>query len=312
MRLASIQLEHLITFCKIFDSFDSMCKDIIQLYDFYGDETFSILDSVVSGASNEYHAKLFYNKYKNILDLIDKENGISQFFFTIYDIDCYFNEDFRLFYHYIKQNIIHLNDILELLLRMRELGVSKITLDLVNNLKSLRHGMYREFNDNRCINYVGDMEFVSESNGRIIYKSSSGDYILKLKTFEDGFCSNDREIIVSNLLFDKDSLPCVITKDNTYGRIIDEKNKTDNKHNAINNTLEFNEIISELNVVLNRLGKVLDRIDGDNAKYSFVYEELINRIIELENIRDEYEEKIISEYDIEREEIEYQKRLSLK
>ena len=311
MKLASIQLEHLITFCKIFDSFDSMCKDILDLYDYYDDEMIFCLDRVVCGKSNDFHAMLFYKKHKDTLDLINKESGVSDFFFAIYDSDCYFNDNFRIFYHYIKHNKAYLKDILNLLLKIKELGVSNITLDLINNLKSLRHGMYREFNDNVCINYVGDMEFVSESDGRIIYKSSSGDYILKLKVFENDFYGNDREIIVSNLLFDRDSLPCVITKDNTYGYIIDEKNKIDNKHNAINNTMELNEIISELNAMLTRLSKVLDRIDGDNEKYSFVYEELINKIIELENMRDEYEIKVMNEYSIDRDEIESQKRLLL-
>ena len=35
------------------------------------------------------------------------------------------------------------------------------------------------------------------------------------------------------------------------------------------------------------------------------------KIIELENIRDEYENKIMSEYNIDRNEIEYQKKLGL-
>ena len=46
--------------------------------------------------------------------------------------------------------------------------------------------------------------------------------------------------------------------------------------------------------------------------YSDLYEELVNKIIELENIRDQYENKVMSEYSIDREEIEYQKSLSLK
>ena len=311
MRIGSIDINHLITFCKIFHDFDSMCKDLLQLYDYYDEEMVITLENVVKGKSSEFHAKLFYNKYKDIIDLIDKESGISNFFFCIYDIDGYFNDNFRLFYRYIKQNIIHLNDILELLLSIRKLEVSKITLDLVNNLKSLRHALYREFNNNSCINYVADIKFISEHNDRIIYESISGDYILKLKILDDNSYKNNREIIVSNLLFDKCSLPQEISEDSIYCEIIEKKDKFDDIHNALNNLTELNEILIVINEMISKLSKVLDRIDRESEKSSFLYEELVNKIIELENIRDEYENKIMSEYSIDRNEIEYQKKLGL-
>lgn len=312
MKIASIQLDHLITFCKIFNNFDSMCKDVLDLFDYYDDEMAFYLERVACGTSDDFHAKLFYNKYKDTLDFIHKECGIADFFLGIYDCFGYFNDNFRLFYHYIRHNKENLNDILDLLLRIKELGVSKITLDLINNLKSLRHGMYKNFNDNESINYVTDIEFVPEYGDRIIYKSNSGDYILKLKVSEDGFYKNPREVIVSNLLFDKDSLPSEISKDIIYGKIIEEKTKVDMVYNAINNTVELNKIINDLNTILGKLCKILDSIDSDDVSYSDLYEDLVNRIIELENIRDEYETKVMSEYSIDREEIEYQKSLSLK
>ena len=83
-------------------------------------------------------------------------------------------------------------------------------------------------------------------------------------------------------------------------------------YNAINNIVELNKIINDLNTILSKLCKILDSIDGDDVSYSDLYEELVNRIIELENIRDEYETNVMSEYSIDREEIEYQKSLSLK
>ena len=312
MKIASIQLDHLITFCKIFNSFDSMCKDILDLFDYYDDEMAFYLERVACGTSNDFHAKLFYNKHKDILDFIHKECGITDFFLSIYDCYGYFNDNFRLFYHYIRHNKENLNDILDLLLKIKNLGVSKITLDLINNLKSLRHGMYKNFNDNESINYVTDIEFLPEYGDRIIYKSNSGDYILKLKVSQDGFYKNTIEIVVSNLLFDKESLPSEVSKDSIYGKIIDEKTKVDMVYNAINNTVELNKIINDLNVMLSKLSKILDSIDGDNSSYTELYEELINRIIELENIRDEYEIKVMNDYSIDRKEIEYQKSLGLK
>ena len=83
-------------------------------------------------------------------------------------------------------------------------------------------------------------------------------------------------------------------------------------YNAINNTVELNKIINDLNTILGKLCKILDSIDSDDVSYSDLYEGLVNRIIELENIRDQYETKVMSEYSIDREEIEYQKSLSLK
>ena len=93
---------------------------------------------------------------------------------------------------------------------------------------------------------------------------------------------------------------------------MDKKTKVDMVYNAINNTVELNKIINDLNVMLSKLSKILDSIDGDNSSYTELYEELINRIIELENIRDEYEIKVMNDYSIDRKEIEYQKSLSLK
>lgn len=311
MKRDTIELEHLITFCKVYYNFDSLCRDMIDLFDYYDCEIFNILDSVVSGTSNEFHAKLFYNKHKTTLNIIQNNSGISNFFNCIYGDDCYFSDKFRLFYHYIREYRIHLNDILELLLSIKKLGVTYITLDLVNNLKSLRHAIYNEFEDNDCINYVGDIDFVPEYSDRIIYKSINGDYILKLKVFGSDYYSNGREIIVSNLLFDKQSLPNVITRENTYEKIMEEKSIIDNKYNAINNVIELSSVIDTLNDTISKLRSILNNIDIESEKYNSVYEEIINKIRELESIRDLYEENIIREYNIDKKDIEYQRRLSL-
>lgn len=304
---STVRLDFLLTYCKIFHKFDTFGKDMIDLFDYYDDPIIK-LDEVSRGKSNEFHAKLFYNKHKEILDIIKMEYGICDFLYCVFSQYGFFNDDFRMFYRYIKNNKESLNQIKDLLYKLKEIGIVNVTFNIMNNFRTLNCTISKDLRNNAFICYSNTIKFLPSNGDYINYKFDDCDYIIKVFPKDN---NKNSEIILGDLLFDKDTLPESINLNDIFDSICSEYNKVICVDITLNNIVSLEKIIIDFNSIIDRLKCVLNSIDKDNLEYTSLYEELINKIIELENLRNNYENKMINELGISSDIVEHQKKLIL-
>lgn len=271
------EVDILITLCKILNRFDSLCNDFIYSYNF--DNLYNHVEFLERNVNGEAHDKFYmdlYGIHKEELDFINKEIGIKRFFCSAYEYDGYMNNNFKIMYRYIKSNKNNVDKILELLNKIKGLGINTVILDNYHMFNCYKYTINKDFASNRVINYVTDVELESTYNNEFTYKSNNDDFILTLFISDGEFYYSSSHIVVSNLLFDGSILPDKIDME-CFNKIINSLSETDRKNKIIIN-------VNEINVIIERIKNILCRIDKDSETYKKLYNEVCN----LEVIRDEY------------------------
>lgn len=114
-------------------------------------------------------------------------------------------------YEYILNNISKLNNIKELLGKLKQLGFEDIIFNTHMKLTTETFNIYMEVNKNRCITYLDNMEILPSMDIDVIaYVSNETDYRIDLMTssrYDNTLVLRGSIIYLTSLTFDKDKLP---------------------------------------------------------------------------------------------------------
>ena len=126
-------------------------------------------------------------------------------------------------YEYILNNISKLNNIKELLGKLKQLGFEDIIFNTHMKLTTETFNIYMEANKNRCITYLDNMEALPSMDiDMITYVSNETDYRIDLMTssrYDNTLVLRGSIIYLTSLIFNKDKLPDSIEAKVIYDKV---------------------------------------------------------------------------------------------
>lgn len=131
---------------------------------------------------------------------------------------------FDYVYEYILNNISKLNNIKELLGKLKQLGFEDIIFNTCMKLTTETFNAFVDPNKNRCITYLDNMEALSCADiDKITYMSDNSDYRIDLMTssrYDNTLVLRGSVIYLTSLTFDKDRLPDSIEAKVIYDKVV--------------------------------------------------------------------------------------------
>lgn len=316
-----IDVETLITLCHIINDYEKFIKNLSKLmsnkhniYNIHKLTNISKGNKVVGG--RKY--KRFYLENMTVIDEINKHSYISNFINNYYNNKYEFcdNENITFFYKYLSEHKENLEQIIQLLEKIKKLGINNLTLDEKAIFTDKEYKVYTPFNDNFNIEYLDNIEAIPNySSNEIKYKTQSSDYKIVLGRTDDIFRMYDRKIIVNNLLFSYERLPKTITKESIFDKIVSLKEEKQNSCEAIKNSIYLSSSIDSLSSEFNKITELSSKLDTiqDKDELYKVLLETKTCIDKLKELSDKHDENIAeSELGITNEDIKREKQLYLK
>ena len=212
--------------------------------------------------------KQFYEENKKIIDTINQYSSLNKFINT--------KDNIEYFYAYLNDNKDKLNDIISLLSRLKKLNFNEFAL---NSDEDFTKSEYKISKKERLatISYLENMEVIPNCNNDIVcYKSKGSNYIINMNVYY--FEKPENEIILNNLLFDKDKLPKSLERNEILNEIFSLKNTKKDEVSSLKSIINLDSDIHNLEDVYNSLLDTMSSLDNmENRK------ELLHILL---NIRD--------------------------
>ena len=131
---------------------------------------------------------------------------------------------FDYVYEYILNNISKLNNIKELLGKLKQLGFEDIIFNTCMKLTTETFNVFVDPNKSRCITYLDNMEALPSMDiDKITYMSDNSDYRIDLMTssrYDNTLVLRGSVIYLTSLTFDKDRLPDSLDVSVIYDKVI--------------------------------------------------------------------------------------------
>lgn len=319
--IKKIEVDTLIALCHIMNDYEKFINDLSKLmsnkhniHNIYKLTNISKGNNVIGG--RKY--KKFYLENQVVIDEINKHTYISNFINNYYNNKYEFcdNENITFFYKYLLEHKEKLEQIIQLLEKIKKLGINNLILDEKAIFTEQEYKIYIPFTDNFNIEYIDNIEIIPNyQNNEVKYKTASSDYKIVLGRTDDVFRMYDRKIIVNNLLFSHERLPQTITKENIFDKIVNLKEEQKEKCNAIRNSVDLSVSIDALNTEFIKANEIADRLENIKNKDEFhdvllKTKECLDRLQLLSN---QYNENISkSELNVTNEDLQREKQLYLK
>ena len=197
------RLSHLIALTHIMNDYKDFYSKLEAFFSSstdYKDSIYKLYD-IVNG-NKVYHAKKekkFYENNKQVIDKIAKYSDLAEYLYYNYGT----NSNKSFFYEYLNNNIDKLDDIIDLLYRLKNLGI-----DEINFVEDLFIDKEYEYDTNNLYGFNGayfleNMYAIPTYDDNIIkYKTKGSNYKI--------YTNNKRCIEVNNLVFSKTLLPSII------------------------------------------------------------------------------------------------------
>lgn len=261
-----ILTKNLIALCYILDDYIEFNKDLRNLIStkYNRDDIWHLYK--ISNKKNIIGAnkvKKFYQRNKDVVDLINRYSNILEFINNSYNCTGKPIESSSLdfFYQYIMNNKNNLEKMLAVLNRIKELGFKKLIFDENVDFTNAEYKINTKFEYNINIEYLDNMKAnPNYHNDAVRYKTTESNYKIIIKS-----AIHNAEIVVNSLVFDANRLPNSISKEDIFNEILALKNSKLKECDAIKNSIDLN---------LNMEGLIL---------HFFLINDIINRINDIEN-----------------------------
>jgi hypothetical protein len=220
-----------------------------------------------------------YNRYKDFIMYIEASVGIYRYFYKVFQ-EGMLEESYETFYLYLLDNRRNIGKIEELVEKIVDLGINKVSLDDTLDYEDVRICTTTP-DGNRCHFVYGENPNVIASIGdnTILYKLLDTNYLIPLERKEEKIKNSyDSTIVVSSLLFDKNLLPKKLDEHNTLSKIIQAK--TANTI-SINKSINNPEVLKDALVDLNNQYKTLQAELFERNKIDPEYESLVDKLRRL-------------------------------
>lgn len=268
-------IDNIITLCHLINEYDEFEKRLLayispkynrdfvaQLYDITVERKFKL------GAKK---AKKFYSENKEIIDTINKYSNVMIFINQNYGFHGESNENFQVIYKYISSHKEEIDKMLVVLQKIKELGFDRLyfneKLDFTKKIYDVSSEFWRIYR----FTYVANAQVIPNYDSYINYRTLDSNYKIELeKSFGEEFATYGQEIIVNSLLFDPNTLPSKLDRENTYDKVVKSKNDQKEKTTMIRNSVNLSVSVSDLERQFSVADVIISRLDGIKNKEEFV------------------------------------------
>lgn len=262
---------------------------------------------------HKYKVKKFYERYSDELHLIDQYTNISMFICSSYDIkgNMYKNSNLNYFYTYLKNNKYKLEDIKKLLLKLRELGISKFEFDPTFDFTKEEYYLSKEFGLNYHINYLDNMKAIPSYRNEVRYKSEGSNYLLTTTIGHGEFLCNGNDIKLNSLTFDRKRLPYSIDKEEIFDVIVALEKEVNNASKKIRDFVELEVGINDFEKQFEKLSYTVYKLENikDKSELKNALTNIKNEIDKLKEIDEENNKQLIEDSkDITKDLLEKEKK----
>ena len=164
---------------------------------------------------------------------------------------------------YIYDNKNRMKRILEVLSKLKELGIKSFSFDEGYNFKSRTNTLYDSLSRNYKIMYYDNIETLpGYDKNSVTYKTKGSNYeIIMCNLYGNGRLDIDG-VRLNSLTFNPDRLPKIISKEEIFDKII--QSKKENKD--IVSSIDLGVGIEDVNYLIEKLNKTADEINDTETK----------------------------------------------
>ena len=190
------------------------------------------------------------------------------------------------FYNYIIEHKIDINKLYKLLERIKNLGFEEFDFcenaDFSHEINNISEDLKR----NLIINYFENIQVIPSYPGNIAYYSEGSSYLITLSPTD--ISSFRPSIKLNNLEFDPNCLPDKLDVKEFFPKLLMENQRYNGGINAIKYCKDFDNPISNLQLTINKLNELKNRVDSEETKDRLTtllnsLEEEFNRLIGIKN-----------------------------
>lgn len=190
------------------------------------------------------------------------------------------------FYNYILKHKIDINKLYKLLERIKNLGFEEFDFcenaDFSHEINNISEYLKR----NLIINYLENIQVIPSYPGNIAYYSEGSSYLITLSPTD--ISSFRPSIKLNNLEFDPNCLPDKLDVKEFFSKLLMENQRYNGGINAIKYCKDFDNPISNLQLTINKLNELKDRVDSEETKDRLttllkVLEEELDTLIGIKN-----------------------------
>ena len=292
-KVSFVRTTDLLALTVILDRFEQFDKEVKKLLEYcYGIYDISKLKAISNNEKVLGNRKLkeFYIKNKETIDLINICSDIYSFIVYNYNSDYELNNSIAYLYNYLLNNKENTFKITNLLLKVYKLGFDYI---LFNEYLDFTKNEYNAYFDE--FTYLDNMYVVPTYKGNsITYKTKDSNFEMKLKRGMNKVYPV--KITFNSLLVDSNKLPESLTKEDTYGKIVELKDNIqkdyDSLRESINLSLGADELRQKYEYILN----IASMCDDKKIKEKLLstLSDINEDILELEYMINKYGESIVN------------------
>jgi hypothetical protein len=242
----------------------------------------------------------FYNKNKESIDTINNICDIWNFVFA-YKNDEGVKELLDSYYNYFIKHKDKLKDIRNLLYRLLELNISKISLVEHLNFSNKVFDRSTSIHIDRDMYYLDNMVIIPNYfNDTIKYKTIDSPYLIKTSFVGNEISKYGNEIIVNSLLFDINRLPRELTKECIFDFLLKLKQDKKETIDVLHNAVDLNTEVYDLNDHQKYLINLINRVKDTNTKQELllILKELNLMIKKLSLLGEKYDDILLQMDDI--------------
>lgn len=304
--MKDIKIKNAMALCHILENYEIFIKDVKSLRNEKSFNSYFLEDiKKISLSKNRFvrkNVKKFYEKYQRIIDTINKYARIDVFLFeALYDrVDKESAEDsMYTLYEYLFKNKGNIEQILNVLNRLKALGFDSIHLDETANFTKEEYCIFTNPIENYDSNfaYLENLERIPAYGiSKIRYKSNGSHYKIKLGFSLGNYqFLRDNTIYLNSLLFDISLLPLLASPDKLFTEITILKEEKEEACKKITNTVNLNIKLIELEKELYIIKKMIHNLsltpNTENLVNSLSYIEL--ELVRMKQISSDYDKELI-------------------
>ena len=317
-----ISINNLLALAHILDEYEEFNKRLKKFVSkkYNRDDIYKLFKTSNGEFTLSPKERNFYKENKDIMDIINKYSTSSDFINYIYSCDGSYSSlcDIEYFYNYLKSNKDKLENIINLIKKIQELGFGDIQLDEEETFKDEEYKFYLYRNDSIIysmitdIKYLENMELISEYESNIIkYKTNGSNYCMVLPNRKDAKNWAGNEIILNNLLFDEACLPKSLKREDTIDKIVALKDTKKEETNSIRDLVNLGVKLFDFEKEYANLKYTVDSLENVKSKEE-LKKVLENIKLELEKLRQINKNEVKENHSVTEEQIEAEKQQYIK
>jgi len=284
-----IRINDALVLAYIFNEYEEFVNDYKQLKKDVND--YNILFKILNNKELNDLEIGFYNKYKEVIDTINKYTSIVAFL-----DNPFVQKGIVYLYNYIFKNQNKLLEITKILEKIKELGFEYFVLDEEYNFTSDIYQIPFDFIDCHMVTYFDNIKAIPSAVWETVtYKSTDSNYLICVGNPSSKLLGYEKGILLNDLTFDVNRLPKTIIFDELYTRILVCQNNVFNECREINNTINLEVSLDELALNSCKNEEIVNSLEDSRDKDELMkqLQTIKYALLRMKLISDKYHKSII-------------------